>query len=43
MDVKIAFLNEDLEDDIYMEQPKSFMALGNEHMPCLDRGWDNVG
>ena len=30
IDVKIAFLNENLDEDIYMEQPEGFVLPGNE-------------
>ncbi len=33
MDVKTTFLNGDLEEDIYMEQPKGFTE-GDEHLVC---------
>jgi hypothetical protein len=32
MDVKIAFLHGDLEQQIYMEQPKGFSQPGYEHL-----------
>jgi hypothetical protein len=32
MDMKTAFLHGDLEDQIYMEQPKGFSQLGQEHL-----------
>ena len=31
MDVKIDFLNEELNEEIYMEQPVSFIVQGQEH------------
>ena len=34
MDVKTAFLNEDLEEDVYMDQPVGFTEEGKEHMVC---------
>jgi len=34
MDVKIAFLNEDLKENIYMDQPMGFSVEGNEVMVC---------
>ena len=38
MDVKTIFLNEELEDDIYMQQPKGFITKGQEHMVCKLHG-----
>ena len=34
VDVKKAFLNRDLEEEIYIDQPKGFTMLGNEHKVC---------
>jgi len=34
MDVKTAFLYEELEEEIYMEQPDGFVVLGEENKVC---------
>jgi len=34
MDVKTAFLNGDLEEEIYMDQPEGFVSTGKENMVC---------
>lgn len=34
MDVKTTFLHDDLEEDIYMEQPEVFQVKGKENLVC---------
>ena len=34
MDVKTTFLNGDLDEEIYMEQPEGFSPLGQEKNVC---------
>jgi hypothetical protein len=34
MDVKTAFLNEDLKENVFMSQPKVFIMKGQEHKVC---------
>ncbi|GJZ32776.1 zinc finger, CCHC-type containing protein [Tanacetum coccineum] len=34
MDVKTAFLNGDLDEEVYIKQPKGFVMPGNEHKVC---------
>ena len=34
MDVKTAFLNGDLDEDVYMEQPIGFVEVGKEDLVC---------
>ena len=34
MDVKTAFLNGDLDEEVYMNQPQGFIMPGNENKVC---------
>ena len=34
MDVKTTFLNGDLDEEVYMEQPIGFIEIGKEHLIC---------
>ena len=34
MDVKTTFLNDELDEEIYMEQPEGFIVLGKEKKVC---------
>ena len=34
MDVKTTFLNDELDEEVYMKQPEGFVLPGNEHKVC---------
>ncbi|GAA0145952.1 transmembrane signal receptor [Lithospermum erythrorhizon] len=34
LDVKTAFLHEDIDEDVFMEQPEGFVVKSKEHMVC---------
>ena len=34
MDMKIAFLNDDLKEEVYMKQPEDFIKKWNENLVC---------
>ena len=35
LDVKTAFLNDDLEETIFMDQPEGYVKVGDENKVCL--------
>jgi hypothetical protein len=34
LDVKMSFLNNDIKEDMFMNQPKGFQVEGQEHKAC---------
>nr|GEV85827.1 zinc finger, CCHC-type [Tanacetum cinerariifolium] len=46
MDVKTSFLNDEWEDEVYMNQPRGFIMIGNENKVCKchapRRGQDRI-
>ena len=34
MDVETDFLNSDLNEEVYMQQPEGLLTIGNEHLVC---------
>ena len=34
MNIKMAFLNGDLEEDVYIKQPEGFSSSNGEHLVC---------
>ena len=34
MDVKMAFLNKDLKEEVYIKQPKEISSRDGEHLVC---------
>jgi hypothetical protein len=34
MDVKISFLNGEVEKEIYMKQPKGYLQIGKDNLVC---------
>ena len=34
MDVKIVLLNENLDEEVFMDKPKGFMVKGKKHTVC---------